>query len=249
MVRSGAKNWKDVAVLTDASQYQPVIDELKTSGAMSQQTRFALVGRLQPHQQLRRGDQRLPLGAAGGRHALAVPGAGQRPLREAAGPALRREPAPAGRVLPRPVSRARLARRAQQLQGKELSYNNIADADAAWECVKSFDTPACVIVKHANPCGVAIGKDWRPTARPSRPIRPRPSAASSPSTGRWTARRRRRCQAVRRGADGARVLARGAAGVCRQGQRAAAEDRCRRAATGLGQGPEPDGHRASAPGC
>ena len=46
---------------------------------------------------------------------------------------------------------------ARQLQGKELSYNNIADADAAWECVKSFDTPACVIVKHANPCGVAVG--------------------------------------------------------------------------------------------
>ncbi len=48
---------------------------------------------------------------------------------------------------------------AQQLQGKELSYNNIADADAAWECVKSFATSACVIVKHANPCGVAVGKD------------------------------------------------------------------------------------------
>jgi phosphoribosylaminoimidazolecarboxamide formyltransferase/IMP cyclohydrolase len=45
----------------------------------------------------------------------------------------------------------------RQLQGKELSYNNIADADAAWECVRSFDTPACVIVKHANPCGVALG--------------------------------------------------------------------------------------------
>jgi phosphoribosylaminoimidazolecarboxamide formyltransferase/IMP cyclohydrolase len=45
---------------------------------------------------------------------------------------------------------------AKQLQGKELSYNNIADADAAWECVKSFETPACVIVKHANPCGVAV---------------------------------------------------------------------------------------------
>ena len=44
-----------------------------------------------------------------------------------------------------------------QLQGKELSYNNIADADAAWECVKSFEVPACVIIKHANPCGVAIG--------------------------------------------------------------------------------------------
>ena len=44
-----------------------------------------------------------------------------------------------------------------QLQGKELSYNNLADADAAWECVRQFDAPACVIVKHANPCGVAIG--------------------------------------------------------------------------------------------
>jgi phosphoribosylaminoimidazolecarboxamide formyltransferase/IMP cyclohydrolase len=48
---------------------------------------------------------------------------------------------------------------AEQLQGKELSYNNIADADAAWECVKTFDAPACVIVKHANPCGVAVGQD------------------------------------------------------------------------------------------
>lgn len=45
----------------------------------------------------------------------------------------------------------------EQLQGKELSYNNIADADAAWECVRQFDAPACVIVKHANPCGVAVG--------------------------------------------------------------------------------------------
>ena len=48
---------------------------------------------------------------------------------------------------------------AKQLQGKELSYNNIADADAAWECVKSFSETACVIVKHANPCGVAVGAD------------------------------------------------------------------------------------------
>ncbi len=47
----------------------------------------------------------------------------------------------------------------QQLQGKELSYNNIADADAAWSCVRSFEAPACVIVKHANPCGVAVAQD------------------------------------------------------------------------------------------
>jgi phosphoribosylaminoimidazolecarboxamide formyltransferase / IMP cyclohydrolase len=48
---------------------------------------------------------------------------------------------------------------ARQLQGKELGYNNIADADAAYELVAEFDEPACVIVKHANPCGVAVGKD------------------------------------------------------------------------------------------
>ena len=46
---------------------------------------------------------------------------------------------------------------ANQLQGKALSYNNIADTDAALECVKEFSEPACVIVKHANPCGVAVG--------------------------------------------------------------------------------------------
>ena len=46
----------------------------------------------------------------------------------------------------------------RQIQGKELSYNNIADSDAAWECVRTFSEPACVIVKHANPCGVAVGK-------------------------------------------------------------------------------------------
>ena len=50
---------------------------------------------------------------------------------------------------------------AKQLQGKELSYNNIADADAALECVKAFTAPACVIVKHANPCGVALGANLR----------------------------------------------------------------------------------------
>ena len=51
---------------------------------------------------------------------------------------------------------------ARQLQGKALSYNNIADADAALECVKSFgDAPVCVIVKHANPCGVACADDLK----------------------------------------------------------------------------------------
>lgn len=57
-----------------------------------------------------------------------------------------------------PVASGGLLANFRQLQGKELSYNNIADADAAWECVRSFEKPACVIIKHANPCGVAVGE-------------------------------------------------------------------------------------------
>lgn len=63
----------------------------------------------------------------------------------------------------------------RQLQGKALSYNNIADADAAWECVKTFDTPACVIVKHANPCGVAQGAS--PLAAYQRAFKTDPTSA------------------------------------------------------------------------
>ena len=79
------------------------------------------------------------------------------PVQEVARHALRRKPASARRVLCRRRRAARHHRRgARQLLGKELSYNNVADSDAALECVKAFaDRPACVIVKHANPCGVA----------------------------------------------------------------------------------------------
>ena len=64
---------------------------------------------------------------------------------------------------------------AKQLQGKELSYNNIADADAAWECVKGFDVPACVIVKHANPCGVAVAES--PSAAYAKAFKTDPTSA------------------------------------------------------------------------
>lgn len=160
MVRSGAKNWKDVAVLTDASQYQPVVDELKASGAVSKETKFKLavaafnriadydgaisdyLSSLQPD-----GSRGLFPGQANGRFVkLQDLRYGENPHQQAA---FYRD------LYPAPGSLAV----AEQLQGKELSYNNIADADAAWECVKGFDAPACVIVKHANPCGVAVGKD------------------------------------------------------------------------------------------
>jgi phosphoribosylaminoimidazolecarboxamide formyltransferase/IMP cyclohydrolase len=166
MVRSAAKNWKDVAVLTDASQYQPLVDELKAGGSVSQKTKFALsvaafnrisnydaaisdyLSRIQdPGSSPGQAPQRsLFSGQANGRFVkLQDLRYGENPHQQAA---FYRDlyPAPGSLVS------------AQQVQGKELSYNNIADADAAWECVKSFDTPACVIVKHANPCGVATGQ-------------------------------------------------------------------------------------------
>jgi phosphoribosylaminoimidazolecarboxamide formyltransferase / IMP cyclohydrolase len=158
MVRSAAKNWKDVGVLTDASQYPAVLDELKTAGKLSDKTRFALAvaafnrisnydGAISDYlSSIEEGGTRaLFPGQANGRFVkLQDLRYGENPHQQAA---FYRDlyPAPGSLVA------------AQQLQGKELSYNNIADADAAWECVKGFSEPACVIVKHANPCGVAIG--------------------------------------------------------------------------------------------
>ena len=167
MVRSAAKNWKDVAVLTDAAQYEGVLAELK-AGGLSRGTRFALAvaafNRISNYDaaisdylsaiELPDTDEDVPKRAAfaaqsNGRFVkLQDLRYGENPHQQAA---FYRDlyPAPGSLVT------------AQQLQGKELSYNNIADADAAWECVKAFDPAtdgaACVIVKHANPCGVALG--------------------------------------------------------------------------------------------
>jgi phosphoribosylaminoimidazolecarboxamide formyltransferase/IMP cyclohydrolase len=159
MVRSAAKNWKDVAVLTDASQYAGVLSELK-SGGITHKTKFALS--VAAFNRIANYDAAISnyLSAIheDGTHAAFSGQAnsnfvklqdlryGENPHQAAA---FYRDlyPAPGSLVT------------AKQLQGKELSYNNIADGDAAWECVKTFDAPACVIVKHANPCGVAVGKD------------------------------------------------------------------------------------------
>ncbi len=158
MVRSAAKNWKDVAVLTDESQYQGVLQELKAQGRVSQATKFALsvaaFNRISNYDaaisdylssvQLDGARSLYPAQSNARFVKLQELRYGENPHQTAA---FYRDVNPAPGSL---VS-------ARQLQGKELSYNNIADADAAWECVKSFDTPACVIVKHANPCGVALG--------------------------------------------------------------------------------------------
>jgi phosphoribosylaminoimidazolecarboxamide formyltransferase/IMP cyclohydrolase len=164
MVRSAAKNWKDVAVLTDASQYAQVLAELK-DGGLTLKTKFALS--VAAFNRISQYDGAISnyLSSIAFEEAASTPARSLFPgqsnanfiklqdLRYGENPhqsaAFYRDlhPAPGSLVT------------AVQLQGKELSYNNIADADAAWECVKSFDTPACVIVKHANPCGVAVGAD------------------------------------------------------------------------------------------
>jgi len=159
MVRSAAKNWKDVAVLTDASQYANIMKELEsTGGALSQASQFALsiaaFNRISNYDGAI-SDYLSSFNEDGSRNAYPAQinsrfikvqdlRYGENPHQTAA---FYRDlhPAPGSLVT------------AEQLQGKELSYNNIADADAAWETVKSFNSTACVIVKHANPCGVALG--------------------------------------------------------------------------------------------
>lgn len=160
MLRAAAKNHDGVAVLTDPADYAAVLAELDAQGGLARATRFRLavaafehtarydgaianyLGRLTDADE----PQRFPrtfnmqyLKASDMRY-------GENPHQHAA---FYRE------LEPKEASVAT----ARQLQGKALSFNNIADTDAALECVKAFEQPACVIVKHANPCGVAVAAD------------------------------------------------------------------------------------------
>ena len=177
MVRSAAKNWKDVAVVTDANQYADLMRELQsTGGAISEATTFGL--------SVAAFNRVAQYDAAISNYLSAID---YNASQSASKPVLAVFPAQSNtnfikvqdlRYGENPHQSAAFYRdlypaagslvTAQQLQGKELSYNNIADADAAWETVKSFvtqlssgsnATAACVIVKHANPCGVALGRD------------------------------------------------------------------------------------------
>ncbi len=166
MVRSAAKNWRGVAVLTDSAQYPSLIAQLREHGGTDDALRLSLAiaafGRIADYDcaiaeylsGLSLDQNGLPDGSHqafaqrsfGRFEKLLDLRYGENPHQ---GAAWYRDlhPAPGSIVT------------GESVQGKPLSYNNIADADAAWECVKSFDSPACVIVKHANPCGVALGHD------------------------------------------------------------------------------------------
>ncbi|MFP5206349.1 MAG: bifunctional phosphoribosylaminoimidazolecarboxamide formyltransferase/IMP cyclohydrolase, partial [Acidobacteriota bacterium] len=165
MVRSAAKNFEDVAIVTRVADYPSLSEELKSGGgALSRATRWRLA------------QQAFATTAA---YDAAIAGALERiaeaPLPEAAAspdasafPSTLRINFPLAQTLrygENPHQRAALygdgsgrgIAGAQQLQGKELSYNNLVDLDACWEMAQEFEEPAAIIVKHTNPCGAATG--------------------------------------------------------------------------------------------
>ncbi|RNC72751.1 MAG: bifunctional phosphoribosylaminoimidazolecarboxamide formyltransferase/IMP cyclohydrolase PurH [Desulfuromonadales bacterium] len=159
MLRSAAKNNADVTVLVDPADYRTVLDEMKASGgAVSPTTNFRLAVKVYQHTAAYDGAISNWLGRRTGEGVAAWPDTLTFQYKLAQGMRYGENPHQAAAFyVERQVKEASVAT-ARQHQGKELSYNNIGDTDAALECVKQFsEGPACVIVKHANPCGVAIG--------------------------------------------------------------------------------------------
>jgi len=160
MVRSSAKNYRFVAIVTDPADYPALVAEMQANGgALTDATRFNLAKKAFTHTAQYDGaisNYLTALNANGERESFGE----QLTLQFSRAQICRygENPHQAGAFYVEAHAPAGTVASARQLQGKELSYNNIADTDAALECVKLFDAaPACVIVKHANPCGVAYG--------------------------------------------------------------------------------------------
>ena len=162
MLRSSAKNHKDVIVICDPHDYTQVLQELHSGdGEVSYETKFTLAKKVFAHTAQYDGAITNYFTALGGDKQHATRSHFPAILN------LHFDKVQEMRYGENPHQAAAFYRDTRavdgalanytQLQGKELSYNNIADADAAWECVKTFDETACVIIKHANPCGVATG--------------------------------------------------------------------------------------------
>ncbi|HET8817218.1 MAG TPA: bifunctional phosphoribosylaminoimidazolecarboxamide formyltransferase/IMP cyclohydrolase, partial [Pseudidiomarina sp.] len=160
MVRAAAKNHRDVTIVVNASDYDRVLTEMDANAnSLTFETRFDLAIRAFEHTAQYDGmiaqyfGARLPGQESPFPRTFNIQLEKKQDLRY--GENSHQSAAFYAEAKPAEASVAT----AQQLQGKALSFNNIADTDAALECVKSFEQPACVIVKHANPCGVAIGDD------------------------------------------------------------------------------------------
>ncbi|MFN3785851.1 MAG: bifunctional phosphoribosylaminoimidazolecarboxamide formyltransferase/IMP cyclohydrolase, partial [Thiothrix sp.] len=163
MVRAAAKNHAHVTVITDPSDYGRIQAEMETSGnCISPTTRFDLAIKAFEHTARYDGMIANYFGARVGEASHAQPAAFPRTFSLQV---LKKQDCrygenshQAGAFYAEYTAAPGTIATATQLQGKELSYNNIADTDAALECVKQFsEAPTCVIVKHTNPCGVAMG--------------------------------------------------------------------------------------------
>ena len=159
MVRATAKNHAFVSIIVDPVDYSRVLEELNSNeGIVSDATRFDLAVKAFEHTSNYDGMIANYLGRVKEDGSMdELPRTINLQFNKAQEMRYGENPhQQAAFYIEKNVSEASIAT-AKQLQGKELSYNNIGDTDAALECVKQFDEPACVIVKHANPCGVAVG--------------------------------------------------------------------------------------------
>ena len=165
MVRSAAKNHKDVAIVVNAGDYAGIVESLK-AGGLSYAERFALMLKAFEHTAAYDGMIANYLGTIDqSRDTLSTEDRGAFPRTfnsqfiKAQEMRYGENPHQSAAFYVEAQRGEASVSTAVQLQGKELSFNNVADTDAALECVKSFVKPACVIVKHANPCGVAVALD------------------------------------------------------------------------------------------
>jgi phosphoribosylaminoimidazolecarboxamide formyltransferase/IMP cyclohydrolase len=159
MLRSAAKNHAFVSVVVDANDYKKVLDELNSNDcALSDATRFYLAQKVFAHTANYDANVSNYLGAIGkDNNHLDYPLTYTTQFNKKQELRYGENPHQTAAFYTQPNPPSGTLANARQLQGKELSYNNIADTDAALECVMSFKETACVIVKHANPCGVALG--------------------------------------------------------------------------------------------
>ena len=158
MVRAAAKNHRDVAIVVNTGDYNRVIAEMDANqNSLTFETRFDLAVKAFEHTAQYDGMIANYFGARLPAHNSPFPRTFNMQFNKQQDLRYGENSHQQAAFYVEPSPREASVATAVQLQGKELSYNNIADTDAALECVKSFAEPACVIVKHANPCGVAIG--------------------------------------------------------------------------------------------
>jgi phosphoribosylaminoimidazolecarboxamide formyltransferase / IMP cyclohydrolase len=158
MLRSAAKNNRDVTVICDPTDYNKVLDEMKNNdGSVSRETNFKLAVKVYQRTAAYDGAISNWLGARTGEGVAPYSDTITLQYQLAQGMRYGENPHQRGAFYVEKGAKEASIATARQIQGKELSYNNIGDTDAALECVKQFsEGPACVIVKHANPCGVAV---------------------------------------------------------------------------------------------